>query len=231
MYRFTTGRSGATVELVTYKNNTCVKKTNIVNADKVVEAMKKCCIPTPHVYEFSDTHIIMEYLSGTNVYEFLMTTDKDGVDYLINEIKRYINHCLDNSTDYDFKNEIEDKIKTTGVDVKFDNTIYPQSYIHGDLTFDNMVIHNDRLYFIDFNYTPLNSVYFDINKLRQDLDAYWFVRFNDSIDIRLRVNYIREQLFCEMFNDDIYKFMLSRILPYVSGSDGKFIKRAIDNIR
>lgn len=230
MYNFTTGRSGATVSLVNHNNKTCILKTNVANAKKVVEAMNKCCMPTPMVYEHTDTSILMEYLPGINIYEYLMTTDKNGLDYFVNEIKRYISHCLDNSVDYDFKIEIQNKIKSTGIDVQFSRTIYPQSYIHGDLTFDNMVFYDDRLYFIDFNYTPLNSIYFDINKLRQDLDAYWFVRDKNNLDIQVRVNYIREQLFSDMFDDTLYKFMLSRILPYVDGSDSKFIKRAIDNI-
>lgn len=230
MYNFTTGRSGATVSLVTYDDKICVLKTNVANANKVVEAMNNCCMPTPTVYEYTDTSIIMEYLPGVSIYEYLMTTDKSGLDYFVNEIKRYIKHCLDNSVDYDFKSEIEDKIKSTGVDVSFTKTVYPKSHIHGDLTFDNMVFYNDRLYFIDFNYTPLNSIYFDINKLRQDLDAYWFARHKNNIDVQIRVNYIREQLHNEMFDNALYKFMLSRILPYVQGSDSEFIKRAIDNV-
>lgn len=230
MYNFTTGRSGATVSLINHNNKTCILKTNVANADKVVEAMNKCCMPTPMVYETTDTSIVMEYLPGVSVYEYLMTTDKNGLDYFVKQIKRYINYCLENSVEYDFKSEIKEKIKSTGVDIKFKNTVYPKGYIHGDLTFDNMVFYNDKLYFIDFNYTPLNSVYFDINKLRQDLDAYWFARNNDNLDIRIRVNYIREQLYNEMFDDTLYKFMLSRILPYVDGSDSEFIKRAIDKI-
>lgn len=230
MYNFKTGRSGAIVSLISYKNSICVSKTGVSNADKIVEAMGKCCIQTPKVYEYTDTSIIMEYLPGMSVYEYLMVADKNRLDYFITKIKRYISHCLDNSVDYDFKNEIADKIKSTGVDVQFSRTVYPQSHIHGDLTFDNMVFYNDQLYFIDFNPTLLNSIHFDVNKLRQDLDAHWFVRDKNSLDIRVRINYIREQLFDDMFDDTLYKFMLSRILPYVDGSDSQFIKRVIDNV-
>ena len=233
-YKFTTGRSGSTVTLIKQNGKTVVRKDNVKNCVQVVDAMRSCIMPTPEVYEYDDNSLVMEYLPGMTVYEYLLTASKNDIDRLIAEISRYIKHCLRNSTEYDFSTEIVNKMRSTGVDINFANTVYPRSYIHGDLTFDNIVYYKDKFYFIDFNYTELNSVYFDVNKLRQDLDAYWFIRNRErSVGIKMQLNYIKCELrkqFTDMFDDKLYKFMLSRILPYVKDDERKFVESAIERI-
>lgn len=231
-YKFKTGRSGSEVTLHVKNGITYVRKDNIKNCEQVVYNMRNCLLPTPTVLNSDRTTIEMEYLPGITVYEYLMTAGVKELDYLVDTLLHYIEQCLINSTDYDFAEEIQHKCNSTGVHIEFDNTVYPRSGIHGDLTFDNMVFYKDKFYFIDFNHTELNSIYFDVNKLRQDLDAYWFIRdIDDSICIKMQVKYIRDKLisaYPDLFDDTVYKFMLSRILPYVSGKDEQFIKEVIN---
>ena len=42
----------------------------------------------------------------------------------------------------------------------------PQSTIHGDFTFDNIIHKNGEFYLIDANPTSLNSIYFDGSKIK-----------------------------------------------------------------
>lgn len=231
-YKFTTGRSGSNVTLHVDNGITYIKKDNVKNCEQVVYNMRNCQLPTPGVINSSADTITMEYLPGITVYEYLLTAGVKELDYLVDTLLHYIEQCLINSVDYDFKYEIKQKCDSTGIQIEFENTVYPRSGIHGDLTFDNMVFYRDKFYFIDFNHTELNSVYFDINKLRQDLDAYWFVRnIGSTVCIKMQVKYIRDKLFTaypELFDDTVYSFMLSRILPYVDGKDAEFIKEAIN---
>lgn len=231
IHEFISGRSGSQVTLIDYNGMPAVKKTNVRNVEKVVQLQTNFAFARPHVYEWRDNCFVQEYIPGIPVRKLLYSADRKQLDLIVNTLKSYIRHCLDNSVMYDYSAEIAAKELSTGYGARITDPHFPKYNIHGDLTIDNLLFYQDQIYFIDFNWTDLDSVYFDVNKLRQDLDGLWFARHNEpNLTLQMNVSYIRRHLDCafpQMFRDDLYRFQLSRILPYIKGEEYDFVMREI----
>ncbi len=80
-------------------------------------------VPTPQILEVDEKNhkIVMQYIGGTRVKELLITADKRTVIKVCKEIGRLI------------------------------GTLHSNNIVHGDLTTSNMIMHNDKLFFIDFS--------------------------------------------------------------------------------
>lgn len=228
------GHSGATVNL--YSNNTVVKG-NYPKARESADILNKLPFPTPKILEVSDTSMTMEYINGLDMATYLET---ENIDPLIEFLSEYISWANSDSILHNFKYEIDEKIVLLNdhIDLKglINDTVMPKSLIHGDLTLENILWYNGEFYFIDANPTNLNSIYFDANKLRQDLDCLWFVRDRKKrLEIRIACRRISEKLkrrFDFMRNDAIMVFMLSRILPYSTNvKDREFLYKEIKKWR
>ena len=215
------GLSGAKVSL--YDNNTVVK-TGFKKAVESVNILKALPFNTPEIYEVTGSSIVMEYIHGDDIASFLEHSGNEGIDLLINFIKKYFDWCLKNASAHDFRKELKQKagelsgcINIFGL-LKRINFIMPRSLIHGDFTFDNIIHKDGDFYLIDANPTSLNSIYFDGSKLRQDIDGYWFIRKrDDKMNFKTACLNVSEQLKYEydFMNDNaLYYLMLSRVLPY-----------------
>jgi len=107
----------------------------------------------------------------------------------------------------------------------------PQSPCHGDLTLENIIVHRDRFYLIDFLDGFADSWYFDMAKLMQDLIGGWSFRHNVfDRNLVLRLASLRQRLEialeekhpgCVRPIRDLYALNLLRILPYVSSPDDR----------
>lgn len=232
------GHSGASVLL--YDDNTVVK-TGYSKARESVAILESLPFPTPKVYDVTDDTIVMQYVNGEDMASYLERADNERVDLLIAFVEEYFNWCLDNSTEYTFDIELDDKVISIGeyVNVQFiaDNLKYtmPKSTIHGDFTFDNMIFVDDQFYLIDANPTNLNSVHFDGSKLRQDIDGFWFLRNRENnVNYKISCQKISEHLkskYSFMKNNYLYSLMLSRILPYTKDKKTlKFLTKELDKV-
>jgi RIO-like serine/threonine protein kinase len=232
------GHSGASVLL--YDDNTVVK-TGYSKARESVAILESLPFPTPKVYDVTDDTIVMQYVNGEDMASYLERADNERVDLLIAFIEEYFNWCLDNSIEYTFDAELDDKVISIGeyVNVQFiaDNLKYtmPKSTIHGDFTFDNMIFVDDQFYLIDANPTNLNSVHFDGSKLRQDIDGFWFLRNRENnVNYKISCQKISEHLkskYSFMKNNYLYSLMLSRILPYTKDKKTlKFLTKELDKV-
>ena len=59
--------------------------------------------------------------------------------------------------------------------------IYPCSFCHGDLTFSNMVVSGETVFFLDFIPSTFESLLSDIAKIEQDLIFGWSCRYDELI--------------------------------------------------
>lgn len=218
------GHSGANVSLYDDKGTYKVIKSNYKNSIESANILNALPFSTPEILEVSDNKIIMEYVEGQDMKTYLESADTNDVNKLIAFLESYINWSLENSHDYIFTTEVKNKINQlkpfidlTNISTSLMNT-KPKSLIHGDFTLENIIFANNRFYFIDANPTDLNSIHFDANKLRQDIDCLWFVR-----NAKYKLNYgivcskISNELkskFDFMNDNNTLIFMLSRILPY-----------------
>lgn len=100
------------------------------------------------------------------------------------------------------------------------------SLCHGDMTLENIIIKNDKLYFIDFLDSFYDSWFLDIGTLLQDVQVMWSYRFENKVSMNtvLRLIVFRDLLIDEIkkINPDyiveIYYSLLQkliRIYPYV----------------
>lgn len=235
------GHSGAQVSLYEEDNEYFVVKENYSKARQSAAILELLPFPTPHVFEVSDTHIVMEYINGQDMATYLESADDNAVNKLIDFLKSYIQWCLDNSDEYVFEEEIEKKVLDVGHCINLNAFVeelkipMPRSIIHGDFTLENIMYANDQFYFIDANPTDLNSIYFDANKLRQDLDCLWFIRNReDKVHHKIVCDKISRELkkqFDFMRNDTIMVLMLARILPYTKDEETeKFLMKEIDKL-
>lgn len=235
------GHSGAQVSLYTKDNEYFVVKENYAKARQSAAILESLPFPTPHVYELTDDKIVMEYINGQDMASYLESADDEAVEKLIDFLSSYIQWCLDNSEMYSFREEVANKIFHIGHCINLNHcqeelsVEMPRSIIHGDFTLENIMYANDQFYFIDANPTELNSIYFDANKLRQDIDALWFVRNReDKVHHKIVCNKISKRLkkqFDFMRNDTIMILMLARILPYTKDIETEdFLMKEIDKL-
>ena len=67
--------------------------------------------------------------------------------------------------------------------------IVPHTFCHGDLTFANIIFHQNRLFFIDFLDCYVDTFLSDLVKLKQDLHHLWAVRTQDVYTARIHQIY------------------------------------------
>ena len=242
IHQFVNGRSGSSVYLARQSNQIGVYKTKIKNVNDIVTSYNLLPFKKPEIYDYTDTTIFMEYIPGISIRKYLETATVTDLDRLIDYISSYFNFCLNSSTENkDYGDMVSNKqlsinnVCNEQLTYTF-KSVLPKSIIHGDFTFDNLLYYNNDFYMIDISPTLFDSVYFDANKLSQDLTGLWFVRNEgNKINWQLNCNYIYNQLvqmFPDLFNNEIYKFMLARILPYCINhkEDYDFIMKEINRL-
>lgn len=234
---FTNGMSGSNVYLAKIDTQIGVLKTKIKHVDDIIKKHSLIPFDKPQIYWYTEDSIFMEYIPGVSVKQYLKTAHKSDVDKLISYICNYFDYCFSNSIDKNYHTLLLQKSSELESPIELDlfNTVLPCSVIHGDFTFDNLLYYNDRFYMIDIHSTPFDSIHFDANKLRQDITSGWFIRNEPNPLLwQLNCNYIYKQLdkkYPYLFNDEIYKFMLLRILPYCStAQDRKFVITEIEKL-
>ena len=80
-YNFTVGRSGSTVSLIRYNDVMAIRKDNVRNCPAVVAAMRSSGLLVPEVYEYTDSSMIMEYIPGITMYQYLLESTKEDLDF------------------------------------------------------------------------------------------------------------------------------------------------------
>lgn len=114
-------------------------------------------------------------------------------------------------------------------------------FCHGDLTFSNILFGHEKIFYVDFLDSFIESPIIDLVKLRQDTLFGWSLHLERSLpayrqnklkqifcylDGRFE-NYINERGFAEWY-DYLEIFNLFRILPYVSDAEEiQFVKNCL----
>jgi thiamine kinase-like enzyme len=97
--------------------------------------------------------------------------------------------------------------------------IVPKSFCHGDLTFTNVLFHKNRLFFIDFLDSYVDSFICDLIKLKQDLYYFWSLKVQNIDSLRIK---------------QIYKFIWDKLYRRYSSyidSDGFKILDTLNSLR
>ena len=155
-------------------------------------AFKHPCIKKPSVYESGTEndcfYFTMEYVKGVQLSTFISRNTVQELDPIIEQLLTFVrSNICDAMTD--FRAPISDKLcsispssplpidKYVEYCLAFDWSAIPTGYCHGDLSFENILVNQSNLYFIDFHDSFVETPYLDLSKLLLDILVLWSWRF------------------------------------------------------
>lgn len=202
-------------------------------------------VDTPKVCNIQDGYFDMEYIPGKSFIDFFSTASINDVEFVVDTLFQYFDSLISNYRIISVQSNINDKIKTLKDKTQYKNylecielfvntqNVYvPNTFCHGDLTFNNIIFHKNRLFFIDFLDCYVDSFISDLVKLKQDLFYLWSIRTQNIQSNRLEQIYrhIWNQLhrrysrFIDTDEFDILDTMNSlRIEPYLTSPEQRSI--------
>ena len=164
---------------------------------KNINTPKVCRVDKNKLYSFD-----MEYIQGLSFYEYFSSSSIADVEFTIQTLFSYFDFVISNSKNYSINTQVLSKINSLETKTNFkdyliflkkyllDTTIFaPKTFCHGDLTFTNILFHKNRLFFIDFLDSYVDSFLCDFVKLKQDLFYHWNLNINNIQSIRIKQIY------------------------------------------
>lgn len=244
------GHSGCIISLDS-NNSLITKKSSSVdyNSRLKIQGEKQSAftsdfIHTPKIksdYFVDNLYVVeMEFINGQKFSNFILDNSFEKINKLYGSILSYVKHNIENSRGMVDLDDIKGKLTSLQSDPTIlssriiedlfslvDRCNVPLGYCHGDLTFENVLTFNGKVYFIDFLDSYINSPFIDISKIYQDIYFKWSFRnqkINVLVDIKL--DYMKNSLIQELklSESDIFSIELLlvinilRIIPYTSDS-------------
>ena len=183
----------------------------------------------------------MEYIQGVSLSDYIERENIKNIKSKFDQIFDFIES--NNELCENIETEIQRKIDSLQIKSEFDYyrkycldydwTKVKKSYCHGDLTFENIIISNEKIYFIDFLDSFVDTKICDISKILQEIYAFWSIRKQPK---KFNIKYIMiEEMLKErnVLGEASVKFLilnLLRVLPYSQRSDIIFLKEQMDHI-
>jgi tRNA A-37 threonylcarbamoyl transferase component Bud32 len=181
--------------------------------------------PVPQVLNKSDDTLDMQYIHGLDITNYLLTHNHNKlVDFIIDIIDKFKQTTVLKDYADTYKSKLIDVDYTylpfTGEELLARlPKLLPQSTCHGDFTLENIIhAEDEQFYLIDPSTGPYDSWVFDLAKMRQDLDAKWFLR-NKSAILDVKLHSIKQSLkehYPEAFDNHLYILMLLRVYVYAT---------------
>lgn len=144
----------------------------------------------------------MEYIHGSSFYDYFLTADIVDIKFVIETLFNYFDFfslnyrtinvqskLLDKLSDLEKKTLYKKYIKFLKKYVENNKIIVPKTFCHGDLTFNNIIFHKNRLFLIDFLDSYIDSFLCDLVKLKQDLYYFWSLTIQEKTNIRIKQIY------------------------------------------
>ena len=209
MTKLNTGLSGCKLELINgllrkHSASTDYNSRLISQAEKQIVFSKRIYknIETPKVHDIEMSYFDMDYVSGQNFEEFFSIASVNDVEFVVSTLFDYFDTLISTTRNVDASNKILKKIASLKEKTSYpkyieflrkyveDNKmIVPHTFCHGDLTFANIIFHQNRLFFIDFLDCYVDTFLSDLVKLKQDLHHLWAVRNQDVYTVRIHQIY------------------------------------------
>lgn len=213
-------------------------------------AFSKNKIAAPEVYNQGYTaeglfYFDMQYIPGMTLAEYIKTMEIGKIRGLVESLvdslvpKSEPDSVSDNAVVQIFAKKLADlrSMLKDHHNVVIDNALdlldahdwgkLTPTMCHGDMTLENIIIKNDRLYFIDFLDSFYESWFLDVGTLLQDVQVMWSYRFqkNTNMNTVLRLIVFRDLLLDSIrainpdYESEIYYALLQkliRIYPYTT---------------
>lgn len=235
------GHSGCNVVL--YSNNVVRKISPTLEYNKRLkiqmekqQSFSHHTLKSPQIYDcgYNENGMFffdMEYIHGVNLNVYFQ---KERL-YKCMDIVNKVTSFQTSSEKVDIKEQVIDKIQNINVNDEIkeilisNDWVIEVGYSHGDLTFENIIIKEDKVYLIDFLDSFVSGPLIDEAKILQDAFCYW--SFKDSSSIPKR----KLQPVSEKFNSKQHYYMLLlhlvRIIPYTKPNKIQKLLCMIQNVR
>ncbi len=249
------GHSGCRLEIGRHDDRLCVIKTSKDQAynDRLRRQCEKqksfqhSLFRTPEIFtEHYETELFafsMEYVNGVTLAEYLKHVEISVIGDLVCTFTRDIPHVgtYDPDAGKIFSQKIQElkKVNLSGSEMSepiarafdvLDAHAWEHcmsSRCHGDLTFENIIIQDEKIYLIDFLDSFYDSWMMDVAKLLQDVECRWSYRTESEVgeNVEIRLLVFKQHLldairFTEHGEEKIHTIYhmllvnLLRILPY-----------------
>jgi hypothetical protein len=253
------GHSGCHVFLCERGNTRFVKKVSGAAgyAQRLEQQMLKqrefehSRIRKPSVYEFGTEdelfYFTMEYVKGVQLSTFISRNTVRDVDPIIDQLLSFVRSNIRDVT-ADFSVPVSEKLWTISSTSRFQIDRYvqycmafdwraiPTGYCHGDLSFENILVHQSNLYFIDFLDSFIETPYLDLSKLLLDILVLWSWRFENRRPI-IKNTHIYDIVLSQLESREVEivrRFLvlnLLQILPYANAhGNALFVQDALEHL-
>jgi hypothetical protein len=208
-------------------------------------------IKRPSVYEFGAEqdcfYFTMEYVNGVQLSTFISRNTVRDIDPIIEQLLNFVRWNICDATT-DFGAPISEKLwsisSTSNLPIDryvqyclaFDWSSTPTGYCHGDLTFENILVHQSNLYFIDFLDSFIETPYQDLSKLLLDILVLWSWRFEKRRPI-IKNAHIYDTVLSQLENRELeivrrlLILNLLQILPYANAHrNALFVLDALEHL-
>jgi hypothetical protein len=213
MLNLSVGLSGCKLELI--ENNLLRKFSSSINYNaRLSKQIDKQNLFSKFILKNIDTPKIintsyeglyyfdMEYIHGLSFYDYFLTADILDIKFVIETLFNYFDFfslnyrtinvqskLLDKLSDLEKKTLYPEYLKFLKNYVESNKIIVPKTFCHGDLTFNNIIFHKNRLFLIDFLDSYIDSFLCDLVKLKQDLYYLWSLTVQEKSDLRVKQIY------------------------------------------
>ena len=191
----------------------------------------------------------MEYIPGKSFYDYFSVANNSDVKFVLETLFEYFDALIDNHKTANVQSNILNKIISLKNNTNYNSylsylenyvsnqkIIIPKTFCHGDLTFNNIIFHKKRLFFIDFLDSYIDSFLCDLIKLKQDLFYLWGLTIENKKSTRVYQIYTHiwkkvENRYYEYINhinfDIVDAINLLRLEPYLTNQHQRSILNKI----
>jgi len=174
----------------------------------------------------------MEYINGVSGAEFLLRSDADDLVWLFEILSNHIETSSD-SENVNIKQQVVDKAKNydgfpLALMDKVDWSVR-SGRCHGDLTLENIIVRQGKIYLIDFLDSFVEVPAIDRSKILQDAFFGWSFRGLGIIPYQKLL--FLKQKFSSPLHDILLLLHLHRILPYADSHTEEMVKRWIQKMQ
>ena len=202
----------------------------------------------------------MEYINGSSLSDYIINGGNISNQILI-QISKFLNSMVKNDENFFYeKHHFINKINQIdlNVNVKYKSHYYlnilnyllnyswplvTKGFAHGDFTLDNIIIKDERIFYIDFDSVSHDSAFMDIVKMMQDTRSKWCYRNNKSIEINNLTPQLQtlDNILVDLLKNNYHELIphinailclhLFRIVPYSKNEkDNNFLISSINKL-
>jgi hypothetical protein len=223
------GFSGATVTLEYEDGEYFVRKCgNIASNLQGLHRLATNGHMVPTVYSSTPTSIDMQYIPGIDIASYtLRQPPLPLIEFIVDTLAKFESTTGPKS----YYNTYQQFLSTVDLsNLPFTSTqlldrlpsYLPQTGYHGDFTLENIIYSTtNNFVLLDPATNQWDSIAFDIAKIRQDIDGFWFIRHNPQLApaVAPTVLQLKQAIaakYSHLIDDYLYILMLLRVFRHAT---------------